>query len=109
MDNNQNLKSKTISSMLWSATQRFGVLILSFVSNLVLAWYLSAEDFGVIGMLTIFISLSETFIDSGLGAALIQKKEPTELDYSTVFWTNLIISIVLYIILFFSAPLISKF
>ena len=109
MDNNQNLKSKTISSMLWSATQRFGVLILSFISNLVLAWYLSAEDFGVIGMLTIFISLSETFIDSGLGAALIQKKEPTELDYSTVFWTNLLISIVLYIVLFFSAPFISKF
>ena len=109
MSKQQNLKSKTISSMLWSATQRFGVLILSFVSNLVLAWYLSAEDFGAIGMLSIFISLSETFIDSGLGAALIQKKEPTELDYSTVFWSNLFISVILYIALFFSAPFISKF
>lgn len=109
METQQNLKSKTISSMLWSATQRFGVLILSFITNLVLAWYLSPEDFGVIGMLAIFITLSETFIDSGLGAALIQKKEPTELDYSTVFWSNLFISITLYIILFFTAPLISKF
>ena len=109
MEKQQSLKSKTISSMLWSATQRFGVLILSFISNLVLAWYLSAEDFGVIGMLTIFISLSETFIDSGFGAALIQKKDPTELDYSTVFWSNLLISVFLYIVLFFSAPLISNF
>ena len=105
----QNLKNKTISSMVWTATQKFGVLILSFISNLVLAWYLSAEDFGAIGMLSVFITLSETFIDSGLGAALIQKDNPSELDYSTVFWTNLIISVTLYIILFFCAPLISAF
>ncbi len=109
MQQQENLKSKTISSMIWSAMQRFGVLFLSFVSNLILAWYLSAEDFGAIGMLTIFISLSETFIDSGFGAALIQKSEPTELDYSTVFWTNLSISIIIYIILFFCAPFISNF
>ena len=56
----ENLKTKTITSMIWSATQRFGVLILSFVTNLILAWYLSPNDFGAIGMLTIFISLSET-------------------------------------------------
>ena len=109
MQQQETLKSKTISSMIWSAMQRFGVLFLSFISNLILAWYLTAEDFGAIGMLTIFISLSETFIDSGFGAALIQKTEPSELDYSTVFWTNLSISIIIYIILFFCAPLISKF
>ena len=90
----ENLKTKTIASMTWSATQRFGVLILSFISNLVLAWYLDAEDFGAIGMLTVFITLSETFIDSGLGAALIQKNNPSELDYSTVFWTNIFISVI---------------
>lgn len=95
--------------MLWSACQRFGVLILSFISNLVLARYLTPEDFGAIGMLTIFISLSETFIDSGLGSALIQKKDTTEIDYSTVFWTNLIISIFLYVVLFLFAPLIARF
>lgn len=105
----ENLKTKTITSMIWSATQRFGVLILSFVTNLILAWYLSPNDFGAIGMLTIFISLSETIIDSGLGAALIQKKDPSELDYSTVFWCNLLISVVLYLLLFFTAPLISIF
>ena len=80
------LKEKTISSLIWSACQRFGTIVLAFVGNLVLARFLTPEDFGLLGMLTIFISLSEVFIDSGLGAALIQKENPTEVDYSTVFW-----------------------
>lgn len=105
----ENLKTKTISSMLWSAVQRFGVLFLSFISNLILARFLTPEDYGAIGMLTLFISLGETFVDSGFGAALIQKTDPTEEDYSTVFWTNLLLSILIYFILYFSAPLISRF
>ena len=105
----ENLKSKTITSMLWTATQRFGVLILSFVTNIVLAWFLSPEDFGAVGMLSIFITLAETITDSGLGAALIQKKDTTDIDYSTVFWANLGISILIYILLFTTAPLIAKF
>lgn len=105
----ENLKKKTVSSMIWSATQRFGVLFLSFISNLILARYLTPDDYGAIGMLTLFISLGETFIDSGLGAALIQKSNPSEDDYSTVFWSNLFISIVIYVLLFFAAPYISKF
>lgn len=105
----ENLKTKTITSMLWTATQRFGTLILAFVSNLVLAHYLSPDDFGVVGMLSIFISLAETITDSGLGQALIQKKNTTDTDYSTVFWSNLILSSILYIILFFSAPFIARF
>ena len=104
-----NLKTKTISSMLWTATQRFGVLILSFVSNLVLAHFLTADDYGVVGMISIFISLAETITDSGLGQALIQKKDTTDIDYSTVFWSNLILSVALYVVLFFSAPLIARF
>lgn len=105
----ENLKTKTITSMLWTATQRFGVLILSFVANLILAHYLSADDYGVVGMISIFITLAETITDSGLGQALIQKKDTTDDDYSTVFWSNLILSVFLYIILFFSAPFIAKF
>ena len=105
----EGIKEKTVSSMIWSALQRFGVLGLSFVSNLVLARYLTVEDYGAIGMLTVFISLSETIIDSGFGAALIQKKNPDELDYSTVFWTNLFISVFLYFILYITAPQISNF
>lgn len=105
----ENLKNKTISSMLWTATQRFGVLILGFVSNLILAHYLSANDYGVVGMISIFISLAETITDSGLGQALILKKNTDDTDYSTVFWTNLVFSVFLYLILFFTAPFIARF
>ena len=105
----ESLKRKTITSLVWTATQRFGILFLGFVSNLILVRFLTPEDFGVVGMISIFISLSETFIDSGLGAALIQKKDPTETDYSTVFWANLGISIFFYILIFLCAPLVSRF
>lgn len=105
----ENLKSKTIVSMLWTGTQRFGVLILSFVTNLVLAWYLDPEDFGTVGMISIFITLAENLTDSGLGAALIQKKDATDIDFSTVFWANLFISILIYVVLFFASPLIARF
>jgi O-antigen/teichoic acid export membrane protein len=107
--NDENLKKKTISSLIWSACQRFGTLILAFVGNLILARFLTPEDYGVVGMLTIFISLSEAFIDSGLGAALIQKDNPSEVDYSTVFWTNIVVSVFFYTVLFFAAPLIANF
>ena len=107
--NDENLKKKTISSLIWSACQRFGTLILAFVGNLILARFLTPEDYGVVGMLTIFISLSEAFIDSGLGAALIQKDNPSEIDYSTVFWTNIVVSVFFYTVLFFTAPLIANF
>ena len=103
------LKEKTISSLIWSACQRFGTIVLAFVGNLVLARFLTPEDFGLLGMLTIFISLSEVFIDSGLGAALIQKENPTEVDYSTVFWSNIFISVFFYGVLFVSAPAIANF
>jgi len=105
----ENLKKKTVSSLVWSACQRFGTLFLAFVGNLILARFLTPNDYGLIGMLTVFISLSETFIDSGLGSALIQKNNPTEEDYSTVFWTNITVSIFCYTILFFLAPWVAKF
>lgn len=103
------LKQKTISSILWSLVQRFGVMIISFCANLVLARLLTPDDYGVIGMLLIFISVSNTFIDGGFGAALIQKKEPTQEDYSTIFFWNIFISVILTSILYISSPLISEF
>lgn len=105
----ENLKNKTITSMIWSAIQHFGVIFLSFIANLILARYLTPDEYGVIQMLAIFIALGETFVDSGLGAALVQKANPNEIDYSTVFWANLGMSIILYVTLFFFAPLISNF
>ena len=105
----RGLKQKTISGMVWSLVQRFGVMIISFCSNLVLARLLTPEDYGVIGMLMIFISISNTFVDGGFGTALIQKKEPTQDDYSTIFYWNILVSVFLTIVLFFLSPLISNF
>lgn len=105
----EDLRSKTISGMLWSAVQRFGAMIISFVANIVLARLLTPEDFGCIGMLMVFIEVSNTFIDGGFGSAMIQKSNPTEKDCSTIFYWNLILSIFLFIILYIFAPFISVF
>lgn len=105
----QDLKTKTISGMIWSAVQKFGNMGISFVSNIVLARMLTPEDYGCIGMLAIFIVVSNTFVDGGFGSALIQKNEPTQKDYSTIFWWNIFISSVLYGGLYLSAPFIAEF
>ena len=104
-----SLKQKTISGMIWSSLQRFGTMGINFISNIVLARLLTPDDYGCIGMLMIFIALSNTFIDGGFGSALIQKKRPTSEDYSTIFYWNIILSVILYILLFFLAPTIADF
>lgn len=106
---NTDIKTQTIASMLWSAFGRFGTTIILFVSNMILARLLTPKDFGCIGMLHIFIAISEVFIIGGFGAALIQKKDPTHLDYTTVFYWNLLAAIITYFVLFISAPLIADF
>lgn len=102
-------KQKAFSGVMWSSVQRFGVMAITFVSNIILARLLSPDDFGCIGMLMIFISLSVSFIDGGFGSALIQKKEPTKEDYSTIFYWNIILAVVLYAVLYICAPLIATF
>ena len=104
-----SLKQQTISGMLWSAVQKFGNMGISFVTNIVLARMLTPDDYGCIGMLAIFITVSNTFVDGGFGSALIQKKEPTQKDYSTIFWWNIFISSLLYGVLYLSAPAIAEF
>lgn len=104
-----DIKSKAFSGVIWSFVQRFGSMSISFVSNIVLARLLTPDDYGTIGMLMIFIAVANTFVDGGFGSALIQKKEPTKEDYSTIFWWNMILSVVIYCLLFICSPLISKF
>jgi O-antigen/teichoic acid export membrane protein len=104
-----DLKQKTITGSFWSLFERFGYLGIQFVSNLVLARLLMPSDFGTVGVLIIFTTLSAVLIDSGLTAALIQKKEISNADTSTVFYTNLALAIFVYIIIFFSAPLVSVY
>lgn len=105
----QNLKEKTVSGAIWSAIQKFGSTTLAFISTIVLARLLTPEDYGYIGMLAIFMAVASTFIDGGFGSALIQKQRPTREDYSTIFYWNFGLSIVLYTILFFCAPAIARF
>ncbi len=103
------LKEKTIKGIVWSAVEKFGVKIISFLSNIFLARMLTPDDYGCIGMLAIFIVISNAFVYGGFSSALIQKKEPTATDYSTVFYWNLIVSVFFYIFLYCTAPKISVF
>ncbi len=104
-----SLRDKTINGMIWSFVERFGFLFLQFITNLILARLLTPEDFGLLGMMMVFVALSLTFIDGGFGSALIQKKEPTKSDYSTVFIINIILSVLLYFLLYIFADSIASF
>ena len=104
-----NLKDKTVFGMMWGAVGKVGTLTINFLTNLVLARLLMPEDFGAIAMLAIFLAVSNIFIQGGLGAALIQKKNPERRDYSTVFYWNLAVALVFYLILYVSAPLIADY
>ena len=104
-----SLKQKATSGMLWTAIQKYSTMIIQFISGIILARLLTPHDYGCIGMLSIFMALAETFVDGGFGSALIQKKNPTQQDYSTIFFWNLGMSVVLYSVLFFSAPVIARF
>ena len=105
----ENLKKRTLNALVWSFIDKCGQQLLYFASGIVLANLLTPEDFGKVGVLTLFITLSGILTDSGFGSALIRKKEATEADYSTVFYFNLLVGVVLYGILFFTAPVIARF
>ncbi|RXQ93869.1 lipopolysaccharide biosynthesis protein [Ancylomarina salipaludis] len=104
-----SLKKETIRGVFWSFMEKFGSRIIMLITQIILARLLTPADFGLIGILTIFITLSQVFVDSGFGNALIQKKNTSSVDYSTVFFCNIGVSIVLYVILFFTAPFIATF
>lgn len=104
-----NLKQKAVSGMIWTALQKYSTMLIQFISGIILARLLTPYDYGCIGMLMIFMVLAESFIDGGFGSALIQKKHPTQEDYSTIFFWNLGMAVVLYVVLYFSAPAIARF
>lgn len=104
-----SLKQKTISGLIWSFIDNFSNNGIKFIFGIILARLLSPTEFGLIGMVTIFIAVSQSFIDSGFTQALIRKKDCSQADYSTVFYFNLLIGVFFYFVLFFSAVAISKF
>lgn len=105
----KTLKQKTITGTIWSFIDSFANQGIQFIVGILLARILSPREFGLIGMLAIFIALSQSFVDSGFTHALIRKRDCTQTDYSTVFYFNLVVGIILYLILFFFAGSISAF
>jgi len=104
-----SLKQKTVSGLLWSFVDAMAEQGITFVVSIILARLLSPREFGLIGMITVFIAVSESFINSGFSSALIRKKNCTDTDFSTVFFFNLVAGVLLFLILFFSASAISGF
>ena len=104
-----SIKEKTVNGLIWSFIDSFANFGIQFLIGVVLARILSPREFGLIGMLTIFIALSQTFIDSGFSTALIRKKNCTQTDYSTVFFFNLVISLLCYLLLYGFSGAISSF
>lgn len=104
-----NLKEKTTKAISWYGLEKISTTIFQFVINIILARILDPKDFGIIGIIFVFISVSTIFIGGGFGQALIQKYQPTETEYSSVFYFNLVVAILLYGLLFLTAPIISQF
>jgi O-antigen/teichoic acid export membrane protein len=102
------LKKRTITALFWSFLDKFGQKVIFLVSSVFLMRLLDTSDYGIMGSLLIFVAFSSLLIDSGFGRALLNRKEIGALEYSTVFYFNMGISIFLYIALFFSAPLIAQ-
>ncbi|NMA23592.1 MAG: lipopolysaccharide biosynthesis protein [Spirochaetales bacterium] len=102
-------RSKVISSLLWKLLERGGTQGIQFIVQIILARLLLPEMYGTVALVTVFITLAQVFVQSGLGTALIQKKEADNVDFSSVFYLSLGLAGVLYTLLFIFAPVISRF
>lgn len=102
-------KNKVLTNIFWKFAERCGAKLVGFIVSILLARLLSPEDYGTVALITVFTTIFQVFVDSGFGNALIQKKDVDELDFSTVFYTNIVFGIVLYGIVFAIAPYISNF
>lgn len=104
-----DIKKKTIYGLFWSSVERFSVQGIQFILGLIMARLLSPKEFGIVGMLTIFLAVADAFVNSGFSNALIQKKDRERIDFSTTFYFNFVLGSVAYAILFIFAPLIANF
>ena len=105
----KNLKLAALNSLMWNAVEKMSGQALRFILTIVIARLVSPADFGLIAMLSIFLSVAQSFIDCGFYNALVQKQDRTEVDYSTMFYSNVLISVVVYFFLYWSAPYIASF
>ncbi len=103
-----SIKLKTARSLKWNVFDRLASQVLYAITGIVLARMLSQEEFGLVGAVLVFQAFASLLVDSGFSSALIQRKSPTQLDYSTVLWFNLVMSVGIYVLLWFLAPLIAE-
>lgn len=103
------LKKKAVNGVVWSSIEKISVQGIQFILQIFIARILEPSDYGVLGMTVFFMALAQIFIDSGFYNALIRKTDRTEIDFSTVFYFNVAIAIVFYLLFFFTSPLIANF
>lgn len=103
------VKNKVLSGFSWTFAERLISQGVSFVVSIVLARIVSPDEYGIVALLLVFINIANVFVTNGFGEALVQKKDADELDFSTIFYCGLGVSIGLYILLFFAAPFIASF
>lgn len=105
----ESMKTQAVKGVAWSAIERFSMQGVQFVLTIVISRLVAPSEYGLIAMLGIFMSLAQWFIDSGFSNALIQKKDRTEIDFSTVFYFNIVVAVMVYLLLFGIAPCIAAF
>ena len=101
--------NKVVKNFLWRLAERCGAQVVTLLVSIVLARLLAPSDFGTVSLVMVFTTILQVFVDSGLGTALIQKKDADDLDFSSVFYFNFAVCLVLYIGMFFAAPYIARF
>lgn len=104
-----SLKKIALSGMVWTAAQQFSTQGVNFIVSIILARILLPDEFGLIGMIAVFIAIGSMLYNSGLTQSLIRTKDPDQDDYSTVFWFNMAGSILLFLVMFCLAPFIADF
>ena len=102
-------KNKVLSNFIWRFAERCGAQIVQFIVSIVLARLLLPEAFGTVALVLVIAQIFQVFVDSGLGNALIQKKDADDLDFSSVFWFNVVWCLFLYAVIFIASPIIANF
>ena len=104
----ETIKKRTISGLFWKFGERITAQLITFIVSIILARLIMPEDYGIIALVTVFITLANVFVTNGLGTSLVQKKDSDSSDFSTMFVASIILSIIIYFIIFGIAPLIAK-
>lgn len=104
-----SLKKSVLNNLIWKFGERIGAQCVSFIVSIVLARLLLPADYGLVTMVTIFITIANVFVSNGFGESLVQKKDADNVDFSTIFYFEIVFSFGIYMILFITAPYIADF